>query len=145
MVDLALLTRTLDQVEGGSIPAYQAVVDIRTGIKMLEEALDQVKEQATAEIKDLGATSYKGWRVEFMAGTARHSYDHIDEWMVLKGKLQHIEQQAKFARSAWEKGRHILDQETGEIFPPSEVKYTTDTIKITVQKWILTTLKATTW
>jgi hypothetical protein len=134
MVDLALLTRTLDQVEGGSIPAYQAVVDIRTGIKMLEEALDQVKEQATAEIKDLGATSYKGWRVEFMAGTARHSYDHIDDWVVLKGKMQHIEQQAKFARSAWEKGRHILDQETGEIFPPSEVKYTTDTIKITVQK-----------
>jgi hypothetical protein len=101
---------------------------------MLEEALDQVKEQATAEIKDLGATSYKGWRVEFMAGTARHSYDHIDDWVVLKGKMQHIEQQAKFARSAWEKGRHILDQETGEIFPPSEVKYTTDTIKITVQK-----------
>jgi len=134
MVDLALLTRTLDQVEGGSIPAYQAVVDIRTGIKMLEEALDQVKEQATAEIKDLGATSYKGWRVEFMAGTARHSYDHIDDWVILKGKMQHIEQQAKFARAAWEKGRHILDQETGEIFPPSEVKYTTDTIKITVQK-----------
>ena len=134
MVDLALLTRTLDQVEGGSIPAYQAVVDIRTGIKLLEEALDQVKEQATAEIRDLGATSYKGWRVEFMAGTARHSYDHIDDWVVLKGKMQHIEQQAKFARSAWEKGRHILDQETGEIFPPSEVKYTTDTIKITVQK-----------
>lgn len=128
------MTRTLDQVEGGNIPAYQAVVDIRTGIKLLEEALDQVKEQATAEIKDLGATSYKGWRVEFMAGTARHSYDHIDEWLVLKGKLQHIEQQAKFARSAWEKGRHILDQETGEIFPPSEVKYTTDTIKITAQK-----------
>ena len=134
MVDTALLTRTIDQVEGGNIPAYQAVVDIRTSIKLLEEALDQVKEQATAEIKDLGATSYKGWRVEFMAGTARHSYDHIDEWLVLKGKLQHIEQQAKFARSAWEKGRHILDQETGEIFPPSEVKYTTDTIKITAQK-----------
>jgi hypothetical protein len=114
MVDTALLTRTLDQVEGGSIPAYQAVVDIRTSIKLLEEALDQVKEQATAEIKDLGATSY--------------------EWLVLKGKLSFIEQQAKMARAAWEKGRHILDQETGEIFPPSEVKYTTDTVKITVQK-----------
>jgi hypothetical protein len=134
MVDLALLTRTLDQVEGGSIPAYQAVVDIRTSIKMLEEALDQVKEQATAEIKDLGATSYKGWRVEFMAGTARHSFEHIDEWLVLKGKLHHIEQQAKMARSAYEAGRHILDPETGELFPPSQVKYTTDTVKITVLK-----------
>jgi len=134
MVDLALLTRTLDQVEGGSIPAYQAVVDIRTSIKMLEEALDQVKEQATAEIKDLGATSYKGWRVEFMAGTARHSFEHIDEWLVLKGKLHHIEQQAKMARSAYDAGRHILDPETGELFPPSQVKYTTDTVKITVLK-----------
>jgi hypothetical protein len=134
MVDLALLTRTLDQVEGGSIPAYQAVVDIRTSIKLLEEALDQVKEQATAEIKDLGATSYKGWRVEFMAGTARHSFEHIDEWLVLKGKLHHIEQQAKMARSAYESGRHILDPETGELFPPSQVKYTTDTVKITVLK-----------
>jgi hypothetical protein len=134
MVDLALLTRTLDQVEGGSIPAYQAVVDIRTSIKLLEEALDQVKEQATAEIKDLGATSYKGWRVEFMAGTARHSFEHIDEWLVLKGKLHHIEQQAKMARSAYEAGRHILDPETGELFPPSQVKYTTDTVKITVLK-----------
>jgi hypothetical protein len=134
MVDLALLTRTLDQVEGGSIPAYQAVVDIRTSIKLLEEALDQVKEQATAEIKDLGATSYKGWRVEFMAGTARHSFEHIDEWLVLKGKLHHIEQQAKMARSAYDAGRHILDPETGELFPPSQVKYTTDTVKITVQK-----------
>jgi hypothetical protein len=134
MVDLALLTRTLDQVEGGSIPAYQAVVDIRTSIKMLEEALDQVKEQATAEIKDLGATSYKGWRVEFMAGTARHSFEHIDEWLVLKGKLHHIEQQAKMARAAYEAGRHILDPETGELFPPSQVKYTTDTVKITVLK-----------
>jgi hypothetical protein len=134
MVDLALLTRTIDQVEGGSIPAYQAVVDIRTSIKMLEEALDQVKEQATAEIKDLGATSYKGFRVEFMAGTARHSFEHIDEWLVLKGKLHHIEQQAKMARSAYEAGRHILDPETGELFPPSQVKYTTDTVKITVLK-----------
>jgi len=134
MVDLALLTRTLDQVEGGNIPAYQAVVDLRTSIKMLEEALDQVKEQATAEIKDLGATSYKGWRVEYMPGTARHSFDHIDEWQILKGKLSFIEQQAKMARAAWEKGRHILDQETGEIFPPSQVKYTTDTVKITIQK-----------
>jgi hypothetical protein len=115
MLDLALLTRTLDQVEGGSIPAYQAVVDIRTSIKLLEDSLDQVKEQATAEIKDLGATSYKGFRVEFMAGTARHSFDHIDEWLVLKGKLHHIEQQAKMARSAYEAGRHILDPETGEI------------------------------
>jgi hypothetical protein len=134
MLDLALLTRTLDQVEGGSIPAYQAVVDIRTSIKMLEEALDQVKEQATAEIKDLGATSYKGWRVEFMAGTARHSFEHIDEWLVLKGKLHHIEQQAKMARAAYDAGRHILDPETGELFPPSQVKYTTDTVKITVLK-----------
>jgi hypothetical protein len=134
MVDLALLTRTLDQVEGGSIPAYQAVVDIRTSIKLLEEALDQVKEQATAEIKDLGATSYKGWRVEFMAGTARHSFEHIDEWLILKGKLHHIEQQAKMARSAYDAGRHILDPETGELFPPSQVKYTTDTVKITVLK-----------
>jgi hypothetical protein len=134
MVDLALLTRTLDQVEGGSIPAYQAVVDIRTSIKLLEEALDQVKEQATAEIKDLGATSYKGFRVEFMAGTARHSFEHIDEWLVLKGKLHHIEQQAKMARSAYDSGRHILDPETGELFPPSQVKYTTDTVKITVLK-----------
>jgi hypothetical protein len=134
MVDLALLTRTLDQVEGGSIPAYQAVVDIRTAIKLLEDSLNQVKEQATAEIKDLGATSYKGWRVEFMAGTARHSFEHIDEWLVLKGKLHHIEQQAKMARSAYEAGRHILDPETGELFPPSQVKYTTDTVKITVLK-----------
>jgi hypothetical protein len=134
MLDLSLLTRTLDQVEGGSIPAYQAVVDIRTSIKLLEEALDQVKEQATAEIKDLGATSYKGFRVEFMAGTARHSFEHIDEWLVLKGKLHHIEQQAKMARSAYEAGRHILDPETGELFPPSQVKYTTDTVKITVLK-----------
>jgi hypothetical protein len=134
MLDLALLTRTLDQVEGGSIPAYQAVVDIRTSIKLLEDSLDQVKEQATAEIKDLGATSYKGFRVEFMAGTARHSFEHIDEWLVLKGKLHHIEQQAKMARSAYEAGRHILDPETGELFPPSQVKYTTDTVKITVLK-----------
>jgi hypothetical protein len=134
MVDLALLTRTLDQVEGGSIPAYQAVVDIRTAIKLLEDSLNQVKEQATAEIKDLGATSYKGWRVEFMAGTARHSFEHIDEWLVLKGKLHHIEQQAKMARAAYDAGRHILDPETGELFPPSQVKYTTDTVKITVLK-----------
>ena len=134
MVDLALLTRTLNQVEGGSIPAYQAVVDIRTAIKLLEDSLNQVKEQATAEIKDLGATSYKGWRVEFMAGTARHSFEHIDEWLVLKGKLHHIEQQAKMARAAYDAGRHILDPETGELFPPSQVKYTTDTVKITVLK-----------
>jgi hypothetical protein len=109
-------------------------VDIRTAIKLLEDSLDQVKEQATAEIKDLGATSYKGFRVEFMAGTARHSFDHIDEWLVLKGKLHHIEQQAKMARAAYEAGRHILDPETGELFPPSQVKYTTDTVKITVLK-----------
>jgi len=134
MVDLALLTRTLNQVEGGSIPAYQAVVDIRTAIKLLEDSLNQVKEQATAEIKDLGATSYKGWRVEFMAGTARHSFEHIDEWLVLKGKLHHIEQQAKMARAAYDAGRHILDPETGELFPRSQVKYTTDTVKITVLK-----------
>jgi hypothetical protein len=86
------------------------------------------------QVQDTGPAVYGGFRVEFMKGTARHSFDHLEQWQVLKGQMSHIESRAKMAYAAYLNGRTLLDDETGEIEPLSHVKYTQDTIKVIPNK-----------
>jgi hypothetical protein len=48
--------------------------------------------------------------------------------------MAHLEGQAKMAYSAYEKGRTLVNDETGEIVPLPYVTYTKDTVKVTVRK-----------
>lgn len=145
MVDYAYVERLFNQVEDGDIEAHRAYLEIKASWHFLENAMEELKPQVLQQVQDTGPAVYGGFRVELMKGTARHSFDHLEEWQALKGQMSHIESRAKMAYAAYLNGRTLLDDETGEIEPLSHVKYTQDTIKVIPNKWQLITLKATTW
>lgn len=133
MVDREQIASMMESVELGEEVASWAYVCLKEELDFLQDCLDELKPQVIEEVRSYPAT-HGALRVEFMAGTPRHSFDHLDEWQELKGKMSHIEAQAKMAYSAYLQGRTIVNDETGEIVPLSRVKYTADTVKVTVRK-----------
>ena len=113
--------------------ASWAYVSIKEELDFLQDCMDQLKPQVIEEVRNYPAT-HGALRVEYMPGTKRYSFDHLDEWKVLKGQMAHIESQAKMAYSAYENGRTLVNDETGEIVPLPHVFYTKDTVKVTVKK-----------
>lgn len=124
----------LSEVEEGEMEASYAYLTIKEGLDFLQDCLDQLKPLVVQQVQDTGTAVHGALRVELMKGTARHSFDHLEEWQVLKGKMSHIESKAKMAYAAYLNGHTLVDDETGEIVPLSHVKYTADTIKVTLNK-----------
>ena len=134
MVDHQYIERLFNQVEDGDIEAHRAYLEIKASWHFLENCLEELKPQVLQQVIDTGPAAYGGFKVELMKGTARHSFDHLEDWQVLKGKMSHIETRSKMAYAAYLNGRTLVDDETGEIVPVSHVKYTQDTIKVTPNK-----------
>lgn len=133
MVDRDKIENLLNNVEDGEISASWAFVVIKEELDFLQDCMDQLKPQVMEEVRSFPVT-HGALRVEYMPGTRRYSFDHLDEWKVLKGRMSHIESQAKMAYSAYEAGRTLVNDETGEIVPLPHVTYTKDTVKVTVRK-----------
>jgi len=133
MVDRERIENLLNNVEDGELSASWAFVVIKEELDFLQDCMDQLKPQVIEEVRNFPAT-HGALRVEYMPGTRRYSFDHLDDWKVLKGQMAHLESQAKMAYSAYEKGRTLVNDETGEIVPLPYVTYTKDTVKVTVRK-----------
>ena len=133
MVDRERIATMLESVEMGEEVASWAYVCLKEELDFLQDCLDQLKPQVIEEVRSYPAT-HGALRVEYMPGTRRYSFDHLDEWKVLKGQMSHIESQAKMAYSAYEAGRTLVNEDTGEIVPLPHVTYTKDTVKVTVRK-----------
>ena len=133
MVDREKIENLLNNVEDGELSASWAFVVIKEELDFLQDCMDQLKPQVMEEVRNFPAT-HGALRVEYMPGTRRYSFEHLDEWKVLKGQMPHLEGQAKMAYSAYEKGRTLVNDETGEIVPLPYVTYTKDTVKVTVRK-----------
>lgn len=133
MVDREKIENLLNNVEDGELSASWAFVVIKEELDFLQDCMDQLKPQVMEEVRNFPAT-HGALRVEYMPGTRRYSFDHLDDWKVLKGQMAHLEGQAKMAYSAYEKGRTLVNDETGEIVPLPYVTYTKDTVKVTVRK-----------
>ena len=133
MVNREEIAALLESVELGEEMASWAYVSIKEELDFLQDCMDQLKPQVIEEVRNYPAT-HGALRVEYMPGTKRYSFDHLDEWKVLKGQMAHIESQAKMAYSAYENGRTLVNDETGEIVPLPHVFYTKDTVKVTVKK-----------
>lgn len=133
MVDREKIENLLNNVEDGELSASWAFVVIKEELDFLQDCMDQLKPQVIEEVRNFPAT-HGALRVEYMPGTRRYSFEHLDDWKVLKGQMAHLESQAKMAYSAYEKGRTLVNDETGEIVPLPYVTYTKDTVKVTVRK-----------
>lgn len=133
MVNREEVAALLESVELGEEMASWAYVSIKEELDFLQDCMDQLKPQVIEEVRNYPAT-HGALRVEYMPGTKRYSFEHLDEWKVLKGQMAHIESQAKMAYSAYENGRTLVNDDTGEIVPLPHVFYTKDTVKVTVKK-----------
>lgn len=133
MVNREEVAALLESVELGEEMASWAYVSIKEELDFLQDCMDQLKPQVIEEVRNYPAT-HGALRVEYMPGSRRYSFEHLEEWKVLKGQMAHIESQAKMAYSAYENGRTLVNDETGEIVPLPHVFYTKDTVKVTVKK-----------
>ena len=133
MVNQEKVAALLESVELGEEMASYAYLCIKEELDFLQHCLDELKPQVIDEVRNHPAT-HGALRVEYMPGTRRYSFDHLDEWKVLQGQMKHVETQAKMAYSAYENGRTLINDETGEIVPLPHVTYTKDTVKVTVRK-----------
>jgi hypothetical protein len=133
MVDRERVATMLESVELGEEVASWIYVCLKEELDFLQDCLDELKPQVMEEVRNFPAT-HGALRVEYMPGTRRYSFEHLDDWKVLKGQMAHLEGQAKMAYSAYEKGRTLVNDETGEIVPLPYVTYTKDTVKVTVRK-----------
>jgi hypothetical protein len=133
MVDREKIENLLNNVEDGELSASWAFVVIKEELDFLQDCMDQLKPQVIEEVRNFPAT-HGALRVEFMPGTKRYTFDHLDEWKVLKGQMTHLENHAKMAYAAYQSGRTIFNDNTGEIVPLPHVTYTKDTVKVTVRK-----------
>ncbi len=133
MVDRERVATMLESVELGEEVASWIYVCLKEELDFLQDCLDQLKPQVIEEVRNFPAT-HGALRVEFMPGTKRYTFDHLDEWKVLKGQMTHLENHAKMAYAAYQSGRTIFNDNTGEIVPLPHVTYTKDTVKVTVRK-----------
>lgn len=133
MVDREKVACMLESVEMGEELASWAYVSIKEELDFLQQCLEELKAQVVDEVRNHPAT-HGALRVEYMPGTRRYSFDHLDEWKALKGQMAHIESQAKMAYSAYESGRTIVNDNTGEIVPLPHVFYTKETVKVTLKR-----------
>jgi len=133
MVDRERVATMLESVEMGEEVASWVYVCIKEELDFLQDCLDELKPQVIEEVRSYPAT-HGALRVEYMPGTKRYSFEHIDEYKWLKQKIASLECQFKLAYSAYEKGRTIVNDDTGEIVPLPHVTYTKDTVKVTVRK-----------
>lgn len=133
MVDRERVATMLESVELGEEVASWVYVCLKEELDFLQDCLDELKPQVIEEVRSYPAT-HGALRVEFMPGTKRYTFDHLDEWKVLKGQMTNLENHAKMAYAAYQSGRTIFNDNTGEIVPLPHVTYTKDTVKVTVRK-----------
>lgn len=133
MVDRDKIENLLNNVEDGELSASWAFVVIKEELDFLQDCMDQLKPQVIEEVRSFPVT-HGALRVEYMPGTRRYSFDHLDDYKHLKQKIKSLECDYKMAYSAYESGRSILNEQTGEILQLPHVTYTKDTVKVTVRK-----------
>ena len=115
-------------VKGGA-DALVAYGNISTTIKALQALEEVIKEKAIkdAENWDKKFTHF-GFVFEKLAPRRMVNYKNVPQWADLKARQERIEKLALIAATQF--GATIVDEETGEIVPAAEIKYTKESLSV---------------
>lgn len=117
------------RVVEGEVDALVVYGKISTTIKALQALEEIVKEKAIkdAELYEKKFTHF-GFAFEKLAPRRMVSYKNVPQWADLKARQERIEKLALTAATQF--GATIVDEETGEVIPAAEIKFTKESLSV---------------
>jgi polyhydroxyalkanoate synthesis regulator phasin len=117
------------RVVEGEIDALVAYGNISTTIKALQALEEVIKEKAMkdAEHQEKKFTHF-GFAFEKLAPRRMVNYKNVPQWADLKARQERIEKLALTAATQF--GATVVDEETGEVIPAAEIKYTKESLSV---------------
>ena len=117
------------RVVEGEVDALVTYGSISTTIKALQALEEVIKEKAIkdAENWDKKFTHF-GFTFEKIAPRRMVNYKNVPQWADLKARQERIEKLALTAATQF--GATIVDEETGEVVPAAEIKYTKESLSV---------------
>ena len=115
------------RVVEGEVDALVVYANISHTIKALQALEEIVKEKAikNAELYEKKFTHF-GFAFEKVAPRRVVSYKNVPQWADLKARQERIEKLALTAATQF--GATIVDEETGEVIPAAEIKFTKESL-----------------
>lgn len=117
------------RVVEGEVDALVVYANITTTIKALQALEETIKEKAIkdAELQEKKFTHF-GYTFEKVAPRRMVNYKNVPQWADLKARQERIEKLALTAATQF--GATIVDEETGEVIPAAEIKYTKESLSV---------------
>jgi hypothetical protein len=125
----AQLSAFAEAIENGQTNPLNAYIELYQFSELIDEMLDQVKDQALEERRKYGKEEVikNGFKVELGTGRKLWYYADSKRWNELNDKRKMYEELMQKATM----GAQIADAETGELVEPAELKFSKDYIKLT--------------
>lgn len=121
MIDL------MNKIIDGDAKALNHYAEVKEYFEDIKNLFDAVKEIAEEEAESYEKNfSINGNDFEKRNGRKVWNFKNISEWQIAKDNLKEIEDKYKIAFSAYQKGKSIIDDGTGEVLPVPDVTYTKD-------------------
>ena len=126
------IAEDLEKIEDGFRDSLPIIIKWRRMQKMLEEAIEQVKETAMVELSRYpkSTTEIDGAKLEVRATAGRWDFKNIAEWDCIEADKKEIEARAKQAYQMKSKGMEAIDETTGEVIEAADYTAGKDTIFI---------------
>lgn len=123
-----------EQIVNGEVTPLTAYRLLREWNDLTKELMDGIKESALAELREAGG-KYEDERmtVTVQNGAGRWDFSHIPAWNTLKEQIKLVEEDAKGAFKAWEKGKQVIDDQ-GEVIQPGNYKAAGETLTFKFKK-----------
>ena len=117
------------RVVEGEVDALVAYGSISTTIKTLQTLEEAIKEKAIKDAENLDKKfTHFGYTFEKVAPRRMVNYKNVPQWADLKARQERIEKLALTAATQF--GATIVDEETGEVIPAAEIKYTKESLSV---------------
>ena len=138
MINLKLLSKSIDSVENGETCPLELDLELRELAILIQAAQAQIKGFVVDEVQLHGTKNVNGFNYTFKKGAKKwtHKTSKIVTFETLnKEKLRLYKSEAEQAYQRAVKGLEpLIDSDTGEVIEPAELSYLRDTYSVTKAK-----------
>lgn len=119
MKAIEVIAADVQAVEEGNKSALEVLVNLKRLEKELAAAKKQIEEAAYNELLDYPKSKAEAYGavLELRSTAGRWSFDQVDGYLAVKAQLKQVEDAAKEAYKASQKGQILYDQDGVEITP----------------------------
>ena len=121
----------VEDTENGVESPFKAMAILNELAEEIKQCQKQIKPIVVLEAEKYDKTFEKdGFKMERRNGRRTFNYKTIPDWVQKEKEKKEIEDTAKEMYSLYEKGKLVVDPDTGEMPPLPECKYSEDVVVI---------------